>query len=119
MSAAFFAIHYIGFPETPAPIIADILLPVGLLLAAIGQRMPRGGWQSCTEVLHVRLAAASLVYLGWAASYSMKGVTIHWYPAGLIATISAMLVISRLLAAWPKLHATIRNERRQKTEHFH
>lgn len=112
LSGAFLAIDYIGYPNEPTPIAPYVLLPVGLLLAAGGQRLIAGRWEGVTEVLHIRLAYAGLVFVGWAAKYAMAGRSIHRYPAGLLAIIAGILLISRLLAKYHvKLCATVRKSR--------
>jgi len=105
LSGAFLAIHYVGYPNAPTPIVPYILLPVGLLLAAIGQRLTTGRWEGITEVLHIRLAYAGLLYTGMAMKYAVGGRPIHRYPVGLLI-ISVILMISRLLA---KRHAKLRS----------
>jgi hypothetical protein len=91
------AIHYVGFPGAPNLFVMYALLPLGLLLAAEGQHRIAGTWESVPEVLHIRLAWAALVYLGWVLKYAVVGRPIHLYPAGILALISGVCLASRLL----------------------
>jgi hypothetical protein len=91
------AIHYVGFPGAPNLFVMYALLPLGLLLAADGQRRIAGTWEGLPEVLHIRLAWAALVYLGWVLKYAAIGRPIHLYPAGIVALISGVCLASRLL----------------------
>lgn len=98
LSGAFLAIDYIGYPNAPTPVVPYILLPVGLLLAAVGQRVTAGRWKGTPEFLHMTLAFTGLAYLVFAVKYAVTGRSIHRYPAGLFVIISGILIISRLLA---------------------
>jgi hypothetical protein len=91
------AVHYVGYPGAPNLVVMYALLPLGLLLAAEGECRVTGTWGGVPEVLHVRLAGASLVYLGWVLKYVAVGRPIHLYPAGVIALISGICRVSRLL----------------------
>ena len=91
------AIHYIGYPNSPNLGVLYASLPVGLLLAAEGHHQLAGTWKGLAEVLHVRLALAALVYLGWAFKYALAGSAIHLFPAGLMALVSAVVIASRLV----------------------
>ena len=104
LSGGFLAIHYIGYPTAPAPIVPYIFLPVGLLFAAVGQRLTAGRWKGVPEVLHMILAFAGLAYVILAVKYAITGRPIHRYPANLLL-ISGILMISRLVA---KHHARLR-----------
>ena len=76
ISGFLFAIVYIGFfPHARTPVVVPcILLPLGLLSAAAGQRLSPRRWEGgVMEVLHIRLAYAALVYLGWAVKYTLAG----------------------------------------------
>jgi len=97
IAGAALAIHYVGHPSAPNLVVMYALLPLGLLLAAEGERRVTGTWKGVPEELHVRLAAASLVYLGWVFKYVAVGRPIHLYPAGIIALMSGVCLVSRLL----------------------
>ena len=105
LSGGFLAIDYIGYPNAPTPIAPYILLPVGLLLAAVGKRLTDGRWGGVPEFLHMTLAFVGLAYIGIAVKYAVAGRSIHEYPAGLFLIISGIFLISRLLA---KHHARLR-----------
>ena len=61
------------------------------------------------EVLHIRLAYAALVYLGWAVKYTLAGRPIQRYPAGLFAVMSGVVLVSRLLMKFrAKFFAAVR-----------
>jgi hypothetical protein len=105
LSGGFLAIDYIGYPNAPTPIVPYILLPVGLLSGAVGQRLTAGRWQGVPEYLHMTLAFVGLAYIGLAVKYAVVGRSIHRYPAGLFLVISSILMISRLLA---KHHVRLR-----------
>ena len=96
VSGAWLAIHHIGFPNNPAPVVPYILLPLGLLSAVAGQRIcaDKGG---VMELLHERFSYAALAYLGWAVKYTLRGRPIQRSPAGLFAVLSGILLVSRLL----------------------
>lgn len=98
VSGGWLAIGYIGFPNSPPPVVPYILLPLGLISAVVGQRLSPDRWEGgAVKVLHIRLAYAALVYLGWAVKYTLAGRPIQRYPAGLFAVISGILLVSRLL----------------------
>ena len=105
LSGGFLAIDYIGYSSAPTPIAPYILLPVGLLSAAIGKRLTDGRWEGVPEFLHMTLAFVGLAYLGRAMKHAVAGRSIHRYPAGVFAIISGILLVSRMLA---KHHARIR-----------
>jgi hypothetical protein len=97
LSGGFLAIDYIGYPNAPTPIAPYILLPVGLLLGAVGKRLTDGRWGGVPEFLHMTLAFVGLAYLGFAVKYAVAGRSIHQYPAGFFSIVSGIFVISRLL----------------------
>src|SRR6185437_12283627 len=96
------AIDYIGFPNAPHRVATwvslCILLPLGLLAAAAGQRLVPGRWEgSIIEVLHIRLTYAALAYLSVAVKYIAGGHPLRYHPASLGVLISIILLVSRLL----------------------
>jgi hypothetical protein len=98
VSGASLAIHYIGFPNNPAPVVPYILLPLGLLSAVVGQRLCADRCEGgVMELLHERFTYASLAYLGWAVKYTLRGRPIERSPAGLFTVLSGILLVSRLL----------------------
>jgi hypothetical protein len=91
------AIHYVGYPSAPNLSVIYALLPLGLLLAAEGHHRIAGTWKGLPEVLHVRLALAGLAYLACAFKYVSVGRPIHLYPAGILALVSGVCLVSRLI----------------------
>lgn len=110
ISGGWLAIAYIGFPHNPSPVVPYILLPLGLLSAAAGQRFAPDKWEGgVMEVLHLRLTYAGLAYLGYAGKYTLHGRTIQRYPAGFFAVMSGILLVSRLLIKfWAPISAVVR-----------
>ena len=98
VSGAWLAIHHIGFPNNPAPVVPYILLPLGLLSAVAGQRLRADRWEGgVMELLHEQFSYVALAYVGWAVKYTLRGRPIQRSPAGLFAVLSGILLVSRLL----------------------
>ena len=119
LSGAFLAIAYIGYPNAPRPVVPYILLPLGLLSAVAGQRLSADRWEGgVIQVLHLRLSYAAIVYLAWTAKYALAGRPIQRYPAGLLAVISGILLVSRLLIKYRANFSVVVRKRWQRTTTF-
>ncbi|MGH9513268.1 MAG: hypothetical protein ACRD2U_14135 [Terriglobales bacterium] len=101
LSGAILAIHYVGFPnDFSVPVIAYVLLPLGLLLAAAGHRVLKGRWNGVAAVLHMKLAYAALAFTGVTVKYVLAGKSVRMYPVGVLLVISGLFYVSRLLMRW-------------------
>ena len=96
-------ISYVAHPNTPHPYINFVLfalLPIGLLLSAVGHRMARGQWNGVSQQLHAQLAMTGLWYTLVTARYVFDGAHLRGYPAGVLLMISLILMASRLLVRY-------------------
>jgi hypothetical protein len=92
-------VKYVGFQGKPDPPILTFaiwaLLPIGLLLTAIGHRMARGQWKGVSQQLHAQLAISGAAFVLITARYALAGFHVHIYPAGVLLAISVILMLSR------------------------
>ena len=108
LSGALLAIDFLGYhvPDRPPhPIALILMLVLGLAIAAAAHFFGAGrnegisaqGWLGVADVLHIRLAFASLMFLGGVFKYAVAGKSIPLYPVGLLVLICGFVLLSRLV----------------------
>lgn len=111
LSAPFLAIDFLGYHapgRAPHPEISGLILVLGLSIAAAGQLLGAGrnegirsqGWVGVIDVLSIRLAFAGFAFMTSVLQYAMRGAQIQLYPVGLLTVVSALLVLSRVVAKY-------------------
>lgn len=99
IAAAYAGIAYCGHPnQTHTPAIAFVYLILGLSLYAAGHKINTGKWTGVVMQIHAMLAIASVAFFLEVMNYWWRaGRPIHMYPAGVLAIVAGIIIISRLL----------------------
>lgn len=100
------AYEFLGYHargRSPHPMVAIIILVLGLALAALGQSLGSGrnegirarGWVGVIDVVHIRLSFAALVFALMVLRFAMDGRHIPMHPVGLLVLASLFMLASR------------------------
>lgn len=111
LSAGLLVFDCFGYhaPNRPPHLLTwGFLLLVGLGFAVVGEQLTSGrlegikarGWRGLAEVVHIRLAYASVVFAGGAVKFAFAGRSVRTYPGDALIIASVLILVSRLLAKY-------------------